>query len=125
MSSNFCSEHTKPILLSVMLPALMLTACSDSNDDTEVMGDPAAAVTDISMVPTMDDPQNDDRPGLIVTGLNGTFADQLTSPWFVDVFLFRNPMAGNDVGLAAVDLQQYEATRQVSTHVDFFYPDAG
>ena len=80
-------------------------------------------VVEVPVVPAMDDPDNDDRPGLVVTGLNGIPADQLTSPWLVNADLFRDPTADNQFNSAFVDLLRYDDTFQVSTHIDFYTPE--
>ena len=75
------------------------------------------------MEPAMDDPENDDRPGLAITGLNGIPATQVTSPWLVNMNIFRNATAGNQAGSVSVGLLQYNETQQVATAIDFFTPE--
>ena len=91
-----------------------------ADPDVPVVADPDVPVVADPDVLEIDDPDNDDRPGLAVTGLNGIPAEQLTSPWLVNTTLFRIPMFNNEVNSATVDLQQYNDTFQVSTHIDFY-----
>ncbi len=68
-------------------------------------------------------PPNDSViPGLTVTGLENDPTGVFTSPWLVNMFLFRNTAFNPLTGDAFVELLQYENDFPVSTHVDFYTP---
>ena len=150
MSLKFPYASTNPIFLYVVLSTITLSACTDSdnnddNGDNDVIGintigdqvittiadpvestiaDPMEPVIEAAPVePSMDDPENDDRPGLAITGLNGIPATQVTSPWLVNMNIFRNATAGNQAGNVFVELLRYDDTQQVATAIDFYTPE--
>ncbi len=59
------------------LASLLLAGCSSSDSSSPPNDGPSV------------DPDNDDRPGLAIEGLNGTPADQLSSPWLANMTFFR------------------------------------
>jgi len=80
---------------------LMLGACNDGGNSAPNLGNP------FNDTPGIDaDTDDDDRPGLSVTGLNGTPANALTSPWLASTALFRLEPAqnGEEYGEAYVKL---------------------
>ena len=102
------SAHTVGM---VFLASLLLAACSSSDSNPPPNDGPTV------------DPDNDDRPGLAIEGLNGTPADQLTSPWLANMSFFRVDSLTPGTGDAFIELLQYDENFQVSNHLDFYAPE--
>ena len=99
------------IVGTALLAGVMATACSSSDS-----GQPA---DDGQLV----DPDNDNVPGLAIEGLNGTPADQLTSPWLANISFFRLDSQTPGTGDAFIKLLQYSDDFEVSNHVEFYTPE--
>ena len=103
----------RPFTLGLALVALV--GCG--NDGDEDVPRPDDQPPD---APSGIDPTGDDRPGLLVAGLDGRSAEAVTSPWLVNAFLFRNASATPATGQATVALLRYEDDFPIARHVDFF-----
>ena len=95
---------------ALFLTTLLVSACSSSG------GSGGTASDD----PPIIDTQGDDRPGLIIEGLNGADASTVTSPWFATIGLFRREAETPGSGDAAVGLVQFRNDFPVSRHIDFY-----
>ncbi len=71
------------------------------------------------------DVDNDDRPGLIVTGLNGVDPVDLVSPWLVNAQTFRLDSITPGSGDGFVDMLRYQDDFPVAIHIDFFEQELG
>ena len=92
---------------------------SDTDVPPETDSEPPALASELgTQYPA--DRDNDDRPGMIVTGLNGESAQVVTAPWLVNTSLFRNASA--EFGQETIALLQYPDDFSVSNHVLFFVP---
>lgn len=90
---------------------------SDTDVPPETDSEPPALASELgTQYPA--DRDNDDRPGMIVTGLNGESAQVVTAPWLVNTSLFRNASA--EFGQETIALLQYPDDFSVSNHVLFF-----
>ncbi|MFK7862383.1 MAG: hypothetical protein AB8B64_26480 [Granulosicoccus sp.] len=69
------------------------------------------------------DPEGDDRPGLVVTGLNGTPAEDVSSVWHVNIQLFRVDSLTPGSGDAGVSLLRYDPPITINEHIDFYVPE--
>ncbi|MFK7852468.1 MAG: hypothetical protein AB8B79_00085 [Granulosicoccus sp.] len=108
------SAHKIP---AMVFTTLLVGACSSSDPVApSVLDDPAPT-------PTVVDPDNDDRPGLAIEGLNGTPADQLTSAWLANMSFFRLDSRTPGTGDAFLELVIYDESFLVSTHLDFYTPE--
>ena len=94
----------------VFLASILVASCS--SDSTEPANDAPSA-----------DPDGDDRPGLVIEGLNGTPADQLTSPWLANMSFFRRDQLTPGSGDAYIELLQYNDDFKVSDYIDFYTPE--
>lgn len=65
----------------------------------------------------------DDRPGLIVTGLNGREPESVNVPWLVNLSLFRDESATPNSGNARARLLGYGDSLNMLALIDFFEPD--
>lgn len=96
---------------TALLATIMLASCSSDDGGDVPLDDPPVL-----------DPDNDDRPGLAIEGLNGTPADQLTSPWLVHMYFFRRDSRTPGTGDAFVQLLPFAEDYPVSDHLDFYTP---
>lgn len=94
---------------ALLLTTLLVSACSDGGGGSQASDDP----------PTTD-AQDDDRPGLVIEGLNGVDASMVTSPWLAVVNLFRVESATPGSGDAFVGLVQYNNDFPASQFIDFY-----
>ncbi len=106
-----CRRSRKSMGAAVVL-CVLLASCSSDDDGTSPLNDD----------PTTD-PDNDDRPGIAIEGLNGTPADQLTSPWLVNMSFFRLDSKTPGTGDGFVELVGYDDDFPVSSHIDFYTPE--
>jgi len=116
--------------LTLSIGVSLVSACSSSDspvnvpddDDPEVPIDDPVTTGSI-MFP--EDIDNDDRPGLVVTGLNGMDPEDVTSPWLANARTFRLASRTPGTGDGSVDLLRYRDDFRLVNHVDFFEKDLG
>jgi hypothetical protein len=67
------------------------------------------------------DVDGDDRPGMIVTGLDGLDAEDIVSPWLVNAGLFRQASRPDRLGDGYVSLVRYRDDFPISGHINFYF----
>lgn len=117
-------------LAALSLAIVFVSACSSSSsttpdtippddDPTQTPGGPSVTPPDTAtMFP--DDTDNDDRPGMIVTGMNGMDPRDVVSPWLANVSLSRLDSETPGTGDGRVALLQYSDDFPVARHIEFF-----
>ena len=98
---------------------LTLFALAGCGSDDEGGGTPRPE-DDPPTGPERNDPDGDDRPGLVIAGLDGQSAEGVTSPWLVSTTVFRNASDTPPTGEASVGLLRYEDDFPFARHADFF-----
>ena len=88
--------------------------CSDDDDEDGTPSDDQVPTS-----PGEPDTDGDDASGLLVAGLGGRSADEVSSPWLVSTYLFRNPSYEPPSAEMTVGLLRYEDVT-VADHVDFY-----
>lgn len=91
---------------------------SDGPNSQEEVLDPEPSTT--SRFPA--DEEQDDREALIVTGLDGSSAETLVSPWLVVMRGFRNVAEHTPAGDAQLELTRYADDYPLSAYIDYFTP---
>lgn len=71
------------------------------------------------------DTNNDDLPGLIVTGLSADQTDTQVSPFLLSASAFRTVRQTPGSGDAYVHMAVYDKALPVSAHIDFYQPPLG
>jgi len=87
-------------------------ACSSSGSDSDVNENDGIVIANSF---------EDDRPGLIVTGLDGRAPESVDVPWLVNLSLFRDESATPNSGSANARMLGYDDLDMLAL-IDFFEP---
>ena len=85
------------------------------------IGDPDEPVAPVANPAT--DPDGDDVPGLVVSGLDGRDPADVVSPWLLNAAFFRSDSNTPGSGAVSIGMLRYEDDFPVESHVDFFAPE--
>ena len=129
--------------LTLSMGVSLVSACSSSDSPAEtqmvpeddgpgVSTDNSVNPVNVPVVPVTagavmfpEDFDDDDRPGLVVTGLDGMDPEDVSSPWLVNAQMFRLASKTPGTGDGFVDLLQYRDDFRLVNHIDFFDENLG
>ena len=101
--------------------ALATSSCSDVDPNTDPDTSPPIAQTPVAaQYPT--DTENDDRPGLIVTGFDSDGLQDQASPYLLSTSTFRLASKTPGSGDAYIHMAVYDDAIPIATHINFYQP---
>lgn len=105
---------------SVFFAWLMLLTSCNSAQDALTRDDSSSGALASTVEPYPEDVEGDDRPGLIVTGLEPDEGVPSTSPWLVSSSTFRKASITPGTGDGFLMLFQYPDDFPIAAHLDFY-----
>jgi len=108
---------------------LLGTACGGSDDNPPLVQPVDTQTTTQETIvpeppvkpdPFPNDTDGDDRPSVIVTGLNGSDPSEVKSQWLANIYFYRLASRTPGTGDGRIVFLRYEPSLALSRHIDFF-----
>lgn len=117
-NSTNSSQASGPVLLEPFTPDVLPQVLQPE----EPVTGPLQADLNAPVVQYPFDTEKDDRPGLIITGVNADDIQNLESPFLLSASAFRLEGKSPGSGDGYVHMVVYEEARPVSAHIAFYQP---